>query len=80
MQTTFHSQGPEESTPLSMAAPVLRANYTLRALPVPAGDLTIRLWYAPDSWRRGLTLFGVGILLLACLYLWQVGWVGRRGS
>ena len=101
MQTTSHSQGPEESTPLSMdapvsilsyseneillaasanrpgylvlsevwypgwratvngeAAPVLRANYTLRALPAPAGDLTIRLWYAPDSWRRGLTLFG----------------------
>ncbi len=122
MQNIAHSPGPEESTPLSLdapvsilsydeneillaasaerpgylvlsevwypgwratvngaAAPVLRANYTLRALPVPAGDLTIRLWYAPDSWRRGLTLFGVGILLLASLYLWQVGWVGRRG-
>ena len=64
----------------SEPAPVLRANYTLRALPVPAGELTIRLWYAPDSWRRGLTLFGVGVLLLACLYLWQVGRVRSRGS
>ena len=60
-----------------VAAPVLRANYTLRALPVPAGKLTIRLWYAPDSWRRGLALFGVGVLLLAGLCLWQV--VGGRG-
>ena len=60
-----------------VAAPVLRANYTLRALPVPAGELAIRLWYAPDSWRRGLALFGVGVLLLAGLCLWQV--VGGRG-
>ena len=59
-------------------APVLRANYTLRALPVPAGELTIRLWYAPDSWRRGLTLFGVGIMLLAGLCLWQAGGGRRR--
>ena len=58
-------------------APVLRANYTLRALPVPAGELTIRLRYAPDSWRRGLALSGVGVLLLAGLCLWQV--VGGRG-
>ncbi len=50
-------------------APVWRANYTLRALPVPAGELEIRLWYAPDSWRRGLALFGVGFLCLAGLSL-----------
>ena len=48
-------------------APVLRANYTFRALPVPAGELQVRLWYAPESWRRGLALLGVGILLLAGL-------------
>ncbi|MXY94600.1 MAG: YfhO family protein [Caldilineaceae bacterium SB0670_bin_27] len=50
-------------------APVLRANYTFRALPVPDGDLEVRLWYAPKSWRRGLALLGVGFLLLAGLYL-----------
>ncbi len=115
MQTTSHSTGPEESTPLSMdapvsvlsyseneillaasanrpgylvlsevwypgwratvngeAAPVLRANYTLRALPVPPGDLEVRLWYAPASWHRGLALFGVGFLLLAGLGLWRL--------
>ncbi len=49
------------------SVPVWRANYTFRALPVPAGELEIRLWYAPQSWRIGLVLFGVGLLLLAGL-------------
>jgi len=53
-------------------APVWRANYPFRALPVPAGELEVRLWYAPASWRRGLALFGVGILLFACQHLWKV--------
>ena len=54
------------------SAPVWRANYTFRALPVPAGDLEVRLWYAPASWRRGLALLGVGLLLLAGLGLWRL--------
>lgn len=53
-------------------APVWRANYTFRALSVPAGELEIRLWYAPASWRRGLALFGLGFLLLAGLGLWRL--------
>ena len=115
MQNIAHSPGPEESTPLSMdapvsilsyseneillaasaerpgylvlsevwypgwratvngeASPVLRANYAFRALPVPAGNIEVRLWYAPESWRRGLELFGVGILLLVGLFLWRL--------
>ena len=67
-----------QATVNGAAAPVLRANHTLRALPVPAGELTVRLWYAPESWERGLTMFGVGILLLAGLCLWQV--VGGRAA
>ena len=59
-------------------APILRANYTLRALPVPAGELEIRMWYAPESWRWGLTLFAMGILLFAGLCLWQVFGVLQR--
>ena len=54
------------------SVPVWRANYTFRALPVPAGNLEVRLWYAPASWRIGLVLFGVGFLLLASLGLWQL--------
>ncbi len=34
--------------------PVLRANYALRAVPVPAGDVTVEMRFAPDSWRWGL--------------------------
>ncbi|MYC94885.1 MAG: YfhO family protein [Caldilineaceae bacterium SB0661_bin_32] len=60
-------------------APVRRANYTFRALPVPPGDLEIRLWYAPESWRRGLALFGVGFLLLAGLFLSRLVALKRRG-
>ncbi len=60
-------------------APVWRANYTFRALPVPPGDLEIRIWYAPESWRRGLALFGVGFLLLAGLYLSRLGTRRVRG-
>ena len=54
------------------STPVWRANYTFRALPLPAGDLEVRLWYAPASWRRGLALFGMGFLLLAGLSLSQL--------
>lgn len=53
------------------AAPVLRANYALRAVPLPAGESTVRLWYAPDSWHWGLALFGLGIMLLVGLLLWE---------
>ena len=54
------------------STPVWRANFTFRALPVPAGDLEVRLWYAPASWRFGLALFGVGLPLLAGLGLWRL--------
>ncbi len=59
--------------------PVWRTNYTFRALPVPIGDLEIKLWYAPESWRRGLALFGVGFVLLAGLYLSRLGTRRVRG-
>ena len=60
------------------STPVWRANYTLRALAVPSGDLDVRLWYAPASWRRGLVLFSVGILLLVGLSLWRT--LGRSSQ
>ena len=59
-------------------APLWRANYTLRALAVPSGELDVRLWYAPESWRRGLFLFSVGILLLVGLALWRT--LGRSSK
>ena len=38
------------------AAPVLRANYTFRAVPVPAGEHTLKMTFAPRTWRVGLTV------------------------
>jgi len=33
---------------------ILTADYALRAVPVPAGDHTITMWYFPESFRTGL--------------------------
>ena len=44
------------------AAEVLRANGALRAVAVPGGESTVRLWFAPAGWRWGLGAFGVGTL------------------
>jgi hypothetical protein len=37
-------------------APVLRADYTFRAVRVPAGDHTVELSFAPWTWHAGLAL------------------------
>lgn len=47
--------------------PVLQAFYALRAIPVPAGDHQVTLWYFPDSFRRGLLIAltsGMGVLVI----------------
>ena len=42
---------------------VLRADYTLRAVPVPAGDHEVRLRYDPPSFKVGLATSGLFLLL-----------------
>lgn len=44
--------------------PILRADYTIRAVFVPAGAHTVRFQYEPLSLRYGLQLALVGLLLL----------------
>jgi Bacterial membrane protein YfhO len=47
---------------------VLRANQALRAVALPAGTATVRLWFAPRSWQIGLGAALVGLLLcVVCL-------------
>ncbi len=46
---------------------MLRANYALRSVAVPAGEVTVELRFAPDSWRWGLWLAGVGVVLMGVL-------------
>lgn len=52
-------------------APVLRVNGGLRAVPVPAGSATVRLRFAPESWRLGLLAASFGVLIAA-------GWIGQE--
>ncbi len=52
-----------------VSAPVEQAYGALRAVAVPAGSSTVRLWFAPVSWQRGLIALGVGILLLILVFL-----------
>ncbi|MCB9139383.1 MAG: hypothetical protein H6642_13635 [Caldilineaceae bacterium] len=53
--------------------PVLRVNGAQRAVAVAAGESLVTLRFAPQSWRVGLLLFGVGIVLAALLL-----WIGRK--
>lgn len=43
--------------------PIHAANYVLRGLKIPAGNHELKLVFAPDSYRRGVTLSLVGLLL-----------------
>ena len=54
--------------------PVLRANLTLLALPVPPGDLAFELVYWPDSLTWGLVITGSAFLAVG------IGILLRRGS
>ncbi|OQY88861.1 MAG: hypothetical protein B6D41_10795, partial [Chloroflexi bacterium UTCFX4] len=56
-------------------AEILRANLTLRALPVRAGTQRVEMWYDPFSFKLGAALSA--LTLLACAgALW---YFGRRG-
>ncbi len=44
-------------------APVLRANHTLRAIAVPAGESTVSVYYASDQLRTGLWVTVLSLLM-----------------
>ena len=48
--------------------PIVRANYILRGLEVPAGDSTVVFRFEPRSFTNGVRLFlGAGLVVLAWL-------------
>lgn len=66
-----------ETVPGSEPLPVLRADLTLLAVPLPPGSHSFELRYWPDSLRDGLGISGGALLLLALAGLWT--WGKRRG-
>ena len=60
-------------------APVLRAYHTLRAIPVPAGESEVELWYQSDVVQRS---FWLGVLVLAALLAANGAqmWLAHRGK
>jgi hypothetical protein len=61
--------------------PVLRANHTLRAVPVPAGEEVVEVYFGLDGLRAALwiTLVSLGLLILAALAP-AMGRLGGRGG
>ena len=60
-----------------LSAPVLRANHTFRAIPVPPGDHVVTLRYGADS-LRGAALVSLAVLLLLVLVYVVDTWRSRR--
>lgn len=59
-----------------VTAPIFCADYCFRAVPVPAGESSIRFVYQPASFRAGLALFFSGLLILAAVWFWPVKKIG----
>jgi uncharacterized membrane protein YfhO len=58
-------------------APVLRANFTFRAVPVPTGEHAITFTFDPPSYRWGKRISLVSCLALGFLLL-QAAWLRIR--
>jgi len=56
---------------------LLRADGVLRGVPVPAGQHTVRVWYAPASLRLGLALSGLALILVVGVAAWRLGRVRK---
>lgn len=52
-------------------AELYRADFDFRAVAVPSGTHTIRMWYAPTSIRLGLIIAGISAFCLIGFFLWK---------
>jgi hypothetical protein len=59
------------------ATPIYRANYTFRAIPVPAGQSTVTLRYTPAALRAGAGI-SLAVLLLLLASIVAGVWLERR--
>ena len=51
----------------SLATPIYRANVSLRGIALPKGQHTVRFWYAPAPFFRGLW---ITVIALSALLIW----------
>lgn len=49
--------------------PIFKADFLFRAVQLPAGNHTVEFRYEPDSFRLGAVITGLGLLVLAALWL-----------
>lgn len=56
----------------------VRADYILRAMPVPAGDHTIEFVFDPNSYQIGSTITVISSILLVLVLLGSLGYTGRQ--
>jgi len=64
------------------AAPIVRANHTMRAVVVPAGDHTVTFTYSPSDLYTGFTIYmiGMALLVLYAVFLLVQSWRGRTSE
>ena len=55
-------------------ANIIRANYVLRALQVPAGDHVIEFTFAPKAYTAGNSLMLISSFLVMLIFLGSIGW------
>ncbi|MBU0492898.1 MAG: YfhO family protein [Chloroflexi bacterium] len=60
----------------NVPAPVILANTAFRAVPVPVGDHSVRLWFAPDSMRWG-ALISLSTVTLGLMGIGFIGIISR---
>lgn len=58
--------------------PIARANYTFRALSVPAGDHEIIFEFKPQTYYTGETVSLMGSILVILIFLGGIGWTIRN--
>ncbi len=59
--------------------PLLRVNYALRGVPLPAGEHRVHLRFQPSSVRLGAVISALGVLLLLASFI-PIRYVQRWGS